>query len=84
MYLHVNIILMIFKETKKESQIKIEDTPSTSSIPESKFKPEVLVDDKETNEQLLKKLNKEFSLDEKELRELDGPEEVSTIFFWIK
>ena len=72
--------LTTFKETKKESQIKIEDTPSTSSIPESKFKPEVLVDDKETNEQLLKKLNKEFSLDEKELRELDGPEEVSTIF----
>ena len=86
MYLHVNIIWLInnFKETKKESQIKIEDTPSTSSIPESKFKPEVLVDDKETNEQLLKKLNKEFSLDEKELRELDGPEEVSTIFVLIK
>ena len=73
--------LTIFKETKKESQIKVEDTPSTSSIAESKFKPEVHVDDNETNEQLLKKLNKEFSLDEKELRELDGPEEVSTIFF---
>ena len=29
----------------------------------------------------MKKLNKEFSLDEKELRELDGPEEVSSIFF---
>ena len=83
MYLHVYIIkwLTLFKETKKESQIKVEDTPSTSSIPESKFKPEVHVDDNETNEQLLKKLNKEFSLDEKELRELDGPEEVSTIIF---
>lgn len=68
---------MIFKENKKE--IKTEDTPSTSAIPETKFKPEILVDDKETNEQLMKKLNKEFSLDEKELRELDGPEEVSSI-----
>ena len=45
---------MIFKENKKE--IKTEDTPSTSAIPETKFKPEILVDDKETNEQLMKKL----------------------------
>jgi len=62
-------------EVKKECPIKTEDTPSTSSIPEPKFKPEILIDDKETSEQLMKKLNKEFSLDEKELRELDGPEE---------
>ena len=75
--------MKLFKEVKKECQIKTEDTPSTSSsIPEPKFKPEILIDDKETSEQLLKKLNKEFSLDEKELRELDGPEEVSSIIFF--
>ena len=77
--------MKLFKEVKKECQIKTEDTPSTSSsIPEPKFKPEIHIDDKETSEQLLKKLNKEFSLDEKELRELDGPEEVSSIMFSVR
>ena len=80
-FIFIRIINETFQEVKKECPIKTEDTPSTSSIPEQKFKPEILIDDKETSEQLMKKLNKEFSLDEKELRELDGPEEVSSRFF---
>ena len=80
-FIFIRITKETFQEVKKECPIKTEDTPSTSSIPEPPFKPEILIDDKETSEQLMKKLNKEFSLDEKELRELDGPEEVSSIFF---
>lgn len=62
-------------ETKDDFPLKIEDPEPCLGITEPKFKPEILMDDKETAEQMMKKLNKEFTLDEKELRELDGPEE---------